>query len=76
MNEPRQFPIKPMAKSPAQPGHELLDAMRRLHDANVPPLTEEDVTEEIRAARAARSAGPSDGDHASFSRSTAALRKL
>ena len=28
--------------------------MARLRDANVPPLTEEDVTDEVKAARAAR----------------------
>jgi hypothetical protein len=35
-------------------GKELLDAMGRLRDANVPPLTEYDVAEEVKAARAAR----------------------
>lgn len=35
-------------------GKELLDAMQRLRDANVPPLTEEDVADEVKGARAAR----------------------
>jgi post-segregation antitoxin (ccd killing protein) len=35
-------------------GKKLLEAMQRLRDANVPPLTEEDVDEEVKAARAAR----------------------
>ena len=35
-------------------GKKLLDAMQRLRDANVPPLTEEDIAEEVKAARAAR----------------------
>jgi hypothetical protein len=41
---------------PAQAGKWLLDAMQRLRDANVPPLTEEDVAEEVKAARKARRA--------------------
>lgn len=35
-------------------GKKLLDAMQRLRDTNVPPLTEEDVAEAVKAARAAR----------------------
>jgi hypothetical protein len=35
-------------------GKKLLDAMQRLHKANEPPLTEEDVAEAVKAARAAR----------------------
>lgn len=35
-------------------GKKLLDAMQRLSDANVPPLTEEDIAEAVKAARAAR----------------------
>lgn len=35
-------------------GKKLLDAMQRLREANVPPLTEEDIAEEVKAARAAR----------------------
>lgn len=35
-------------------GKKLLDAMQRLRDANVPPLTEEDIADEVDAARAAR----------------------
>jgi hypothetical protein len=35
-------------------GKRLLDAMQRLREANVPPLTEEDIAEEVKAARAAR----------------------
>ena len=34
-------------------GKKLLDAMQRMRDANVPPLTEEDIAEEVKAARAA-----------------------
>ena len=32
-------------------GKKLLDAMQRVRDANVPPLTEEDIAEEVKAAR-------------------------
>lgn len=35
-------------------GKKLLDAMQRLREANEPPLTEEDIAEEVKAARAAR----------------------
>ncbi len=35
-------------------GKKLLDAMQRLREANVPPLTEEDIAEEVKAARATR----------------------
>jgi hypothetical protein len=35
-------------------GKKLLDAMQRMHDANVPPLTEEEIAAEVKAARAAR----------------------
>lgn len=35
-------------------GKQLLDAMQRLRDANVPPLTEDDVAVAVTAARAAR----------------------
>jgi hypothetical protein len=56
MNERRQFPSESKTQPAAQPGHELLDAMQRLRDVNVPPLTEEDVAEEVKAARAARKA--------------------
>ena len=35
-------------------GKQLLDAMQRMRDANVPPLTEHDVSLEVAAARAAR----------------------
>ena len=35
-------------------GKKLIDAMRRLRAANVPPLTEEDVAAEVKAARTAR----------------------
>ncbi|MCK7496848.1 MAG: hypothetical protein MZW92_42610 [Comamonadaceae bacterium] len=37
-------------------GKRLLDAMARLRDANVPPLTEEEIAEEVAAVRAARRA--------------------
>lgn len=37
-------------------GKQLLDAMQRLRDANVPPLTEEDIAAQVDAARAARKA--------------------
>jgi hypothetical protein len=60
MNEPRQFPIDSIAKQPGQAGDELLDAMQRLREANTPPLTEEDVAEEVKAARAARNARPAE----------------
>jgi len=42
-------------------GKRLLDAMQRLRAANVPPLTEEDITAEVRAARAARPAAGETG---------------
>ena len=32
-------------------GKKLLDAMQRLRDANVPPITEEDIDEAVSAAR-------------------------
>jgi post-segregation antitoxin (ccd killing protein) len=32
-------------------GERLLDAMRRLREANVPPLTEEEIAAEVAAAR-------------------------
>jgi cytochrome P450 len=35
-------------------GKKLLEAMQRLRDANVPPLSEEEVAEQVKAARAAR----------------------
>jgi cytochrome P450 len=35
-------------------GKKLLDAMQRMRDANEPPLTEEDIAAEVKAARAAR----------------------
>ena len=35
-------------------GKKLLDAMQRLRAANVPPLTEEEIAAEVKAARAAR----------------------
>ncbi len=42
-------------------GKKLLDAMQRLRDANVPPLTEEEIDAEVKAVRAARKAsGASD----------------
>ena len=37
-------------------GKKLLDAMQCLRDANVPPLTEEDIAAEVKVARAARKA--------------------
>jgi len=37
-------------------GKKLLDAMQRLRDANVPPLTEEEIAAEVKAVRAARKA--------------------
>jgi hypothetical protein len=37
-------------------GKRLLDAMQRLRAANVPPLTEEEIAEEVAAVRAARKA--------------------
>ena len=35
-------------------GKKLLDAMQRLRTANVPPLTEEEIAAEVKAARTAR----------------------
>jgi hypothetical protein len=35
-------------------GKQLLEAMQRLRDANVPPLSEQDIAEDVKAARAAR----------------------
>ena len=37
-------------------GKRLLDAMKRLREANVPPLTEEEIAEEVAGVRAARKA--------------------
>ena len=38
-------------------GKRLLDAMRRLREANVPPLTDEEIAAEVAAARARRRDG-------------------
>ena len=35
-------------------GKRLLDAMQRMREANVPPLTEKDIADEVKAVRAAR----------------------
>ncbi len=35
-------------------GRQLLEAMTRLRDAGLPPMTEEEVAEEVRAIRARR----------------------
>ena len=35
-------------------GKKLLDAMQRLREANVPPLTEDEINAEVKAVRAAR----------------------
>ena len=37
-----------------QAGEKLLDAMQRLREANVPPLTEDDISAAVTAARTAR----------------------
>lgn len=42
-------------------GKQLLDAMSRLREANVPPLTEEEIAEEVAAVRAARKAAGAAG---------------
>ena len=42
-------------------GKKLLDAMQRLREANVPPLTEEEIAEEVKAVRAARKASGAAG---------------
>lgn len=42
-------------------GKRLLDAMARLREANVPPLTEEEIAEEVAAVRAARKATGAPG---------------
>ncbi|MEK7737773.1 MAG: hypothetical protein AAB319_08465 [Pseudomonadota bacterium] len=42
-------------------GKRLLDAMQRLREANVPPLTEEEIAEEVKAVRAARRASGAAG---------------
>ncbi len=42
-------------------GKRLLDAMARLREANVPPLTEEEIAEEVAAVRAARKAAGAAG---------------
>jgi post-segregation antitoxin (ccd killing protein) len=42
-------------------GKRLLDAMARLREANVPPLTEEEIAEEIAAVRAVRKAKGAPG---------------
>lgn len=42
-------------------GKRLLDAMARLREANVPPLTEDEIAEEVAAVRAARKATGATG---------------
>ena len=42
-------------------GKRLLDAMARLREANVPPLSEEEIAEEVAAVRAARKAAGAAG---------------
>jgi cytochrome P450 len=42
-------------------GKKLLDAMQRLRAANVPPLSEEEIASEVKAARAARRAAGETG---------------
>ena len=42
-------------------GKRLLDAMQRLREANVPPLTEEEIDAEVKAVRAARKASGAAG---------------
>jgi cytochrome P450 len=42
-------------------GKKLIDAMQRLRTANVPPLTEEEIATEVKAARAARRAAGEGG---------------
>ena len=42
-------------------GKKLLDAMQRLREANVPPLTEEEIDAEVKAVRAARKASGAAG---------------
>jgi hypothetical protein len=42
-------------------GKKLLDAMQRLREANVPPLTEEAIAADIKAARAARKDSKTEG---------------
>lgn len=42
-------------------GKKLLDAMQRLRDANVPPLAEDDIAAEIKAAHTARKGSPAPG---------------
>lgn len=42
-------------------GKKLLDAMQRLREANVPPLTEEEIDAEVKALRAARKASGAAG---------------
>lgn len=42
-------------------GKKLLDAMQRLRDANVPPLTEDEIAEEVKAVRAVRKASGAAG---------------
>ena len=44
-----------------QAGKLLLDAMQRLRAANVPPLTEEEIAAEVKAARTARRAAGEAG---------------
>jgi len=42
-------------------GKRLLEAMRRLREANVPPLSEEEIAEQVKAVRAARKASGAAG---------------
>lgn len=43
-------------------GKKLLDAMQRLREANVPPLTEEEIDAEVKAVRVARKASGAAGN--------------
>jgi cytochrome P450 len=42
-------------------GKQLLEAMQRLREANVPPLTEEEIEAEVQAVRAAQRAAGEAG---------------
>lgn len=47
-----------------QAGQRLLDIAQRLHSANIPPMSDEEVVAEVKAVRAERRARQNKADHA------------
>lgn len=56
-----QWLIRVAQEARREAGQELLDAMQRMHDANVPPLTEDKIAEEVKLVCAARKASSEAG---------------